>query len=1032
MEKLMIRNVLGKFGFVRPALVVAVGIPFMTALSAYGQDPVASPAQRTQASQGPLSSGPIGGASPAPAVANQGGATAEAERVIVTGSNIPTAEEVGPNPVLNINRDLINKSGERNAEELLRNLPVANANGVPISNNATGFTPGAASISLRGFDPSATLVLIDGKRVAPYPVGTGGTFSFIDLLTIPKAAIESIEVLKDGASTTYGADAVAGVVNIKLFHEYRGAEATVGYGNTLDKDAGEFHADLLFGIGDDKTQVTGVINFYHHNSVFNRDRGFSAAPPFFSTNSSPENFQLADAVVIAAGGIPATAGPLTFGHAPFFTNGLAPASDYIYTGARSSLFNFNQFSGSYPESERYGGYTSFTHKVCEDQLVIYGDAFYQNVKTHNELAPGATGSFQTNGQVTLAIPPRTPIAPGAEPPDTPTHLETGVPADAFNPFNPFQQIISGGSRARLAEFGNRLFDNESDAFLATLGLRGDKLFDGTWGYDLGYRYSQIKNTSTGTLVSTSRYNRILNAADPIFDPGSDAFIGTTVPYNPFGDYRVPIASNSGALEFATVHPKDIDTSKLWTLDLNIYTTALFKLPGGPVGFAFGGQFRRENIEQDPDTLNVEGDIIGSSRTAITHAGRKDFAFYAEASIPAISPEMGVPVFHSLEFTAAARYEEFRNNDTNVLVPKFGMRWQPFDDTLTIRATWGEGFREPSLFELFSSPTSGLLPTTFNGVSEPETTTITSSNPDLEPEDSRALSAGVVYTPKWVPGLTMSVDIWGIERRGVVTAPTAQEVVNRFISGSLLPGEAVFLDPSGTSVNAIFDRFQNAGRQNARGIDLGLQYQYQSPFGTFTSYTQATYLDSFILQTTPQGKGREVSGYTVGGIGGDGYLKWRGVSRLDWAWNGFDVIGTLHYLDGYREQILSSADLGGPPSPGKFHYVKHTWIFDLQGSYELTFVAPVESQPVAGYSKDGKEMVRGKDGKAIETGQTANYSMPCWKNLLNNTKITVGCNNVFGQDPPDEIGFEFGNANGYPGFIYDAVGRFVYVELTKKF
>ena len=164
---------------------------------------------------------------------------------------------------------------------------MANANGVPVSNNATGFTSGASSISLRGFDPSATLVLIDGKRVAPYPIGTGGTFSFIDLFTIPKAAIESIEILKDGASTTYGADAVAGVVNIKLYHEYRGAEATVEYGNTLDKDAGEFAADVLFGVGDDKTQVTGVINYYHHNSVFNRDRGFSSVPPFLSSNTSP-------------------------------------------------------------------------------------------------------------------------------------------------------------------------------------------------------------------------------------------------------------------------------------------------------------------------------------------------------------------------------------------------------------------------------------------------------------------------------------------------------------------------------------------------------------------------------------------------------------------------------------------------------------------------------------------------------------------------------------------------------------------------
>src|SRR5262249_48834357 len=180
MEKPMIRNLLRTFGFARPALVAGVGIPLMMVGSAFAQAPAASPA---------------------PA-----GAQAEAERVIVTGSNIPTAEEVGPNPVLNINRDLINKSGERNAAALIKALPVANANGVPISNNQTGFTPRASSVSLRGFTPEATLVLIDGRRIAPFPLGTGGTTSFIDLNSIPRAAIDSIEILKDGASTTYGAD----------------------------------------------------------------------------------------------------------------------------------------------------------------------------------------------------------------------------------------------------------------------------------------------------------------------------------------------------------------------------------------------------------------------------------------------------------------------------------------------------------------------------------------------------------------------------------------------------------------------------------------------------------------------------------------------------------------------------------------------------------------------------------------------------------------------------------------------------------
>ena len=136
---------------------------------------------------------------------------------------------------------------------------MANGGGVPVSNNAAGFTPGATAISLRGLGPQNTLLLIDGRRVAPYPIGNGGTSSFFDLRSIPEAAIESIEILKDGASTTYGADAVAGVVNIKLRKDYKGVQAQVEYGNTTDKDSGEFRASVVFGIGDGNTNVTGVI-----------------------------------------------------------------------------------------------------------------------------------------------------------------------------------------------------------------------------------------------------------------------------------------------------------------------------------------------------------------------------------------------------------------------------------------------------------------------------------------------------------------------------------------------------------------------------------------------------------------------------------------------------------------------------------------------------------------------------------------------------------------------------------------------------
>src|SRR6184192_4619316 len=675
---------LSKFAFLRMTLAACVGIPLIIASNALAQNPPPPPPPPT-------------GAGPAPP-------STEVERVIVTGSNIPTAEEVGPNPVDTYNRENITKSGEFTTEQFLQSLPIANANIIPISNNENGSNTavGAATIALRGFDARATLILLDGRRVAVYPTGNNPGLvntMFVDLNSIPQAAIGSIEILKDGASTTYGADAVAGVVNLKMRHDYDGAEARIQYGNTLDKDSGEFDSSAIFGVGKGDTNITGVLNYYHRNSIANRDRGFSLTPPFLSSNASPYNLQLSSDVAGAAGGQNLNPGGTEFASAPDFTNGLSPANRYLYDAngrvraASGQLpgFNFNQFSLSFPESERYGVYLSGDHKIFGDQMVVYADGFYQNVKTHNELAPPATGSFQTLGQTILAIPPHSPIAPGSEPPNTPTHAETGVPADAFNPFNPFQQIISGGTRARLAEFGNRLFDNETDAWLSTIGVKGDKLFDGTWGYDAGFRYSQLKNVQTGQQVSISRFNQILNQNDAIFQPGG--VLAGQPAFNPFGDFRVPIASNQATVEFARAHPKDEDTSKVATLDGTVYTTSLFELPAGGVGFAVGGQFRRETLKERPDELNVKGDIAGNSPVPPATGGRKSYSFYAESRTPIFSPDFKVPGFYALEFTAGARFEEFLNNSSNVLVPKFGMRWQPFDEQLTIRSTWGEGYRE---------------------------------------------------------------------------------------------------------------------------------------------------------------------------------------------------------------------------------------------------------------------------------------------------------------------------------------------------
>ncbi|MEY2585363.1 MAG: iron complex outerrane recepter protein, partial [Verrucomicrobiota bacterium] len=762
-------------------------------------------------------------------------------------------------------------------------------------------------------------------------------------------------------------------VNIKRWHDYRGAEAKFEYGNTTDRDSGSINTALTFGVGDGKTNISGTV-------------------------------------------IP-SAGGNQFASAPNGTNGLAPANAYLYGAGRPRSgpngFNFNEFSLSFPSSERYGGYVAMDHKIFGDQLVIYADGMYQDVKTHNELAAPATGNFQSPGFTTLAIPPRVANPAGTTPFGGPTYAETGVTPGAFNPFNPFNQIISGGTRARLAEFGNRLFDNESEAWLGTIGFRGDKLFNGTWGYDTAFRYSEIQNTTTGTQVSISRFNRILNQADPIFNPTSPEYIGTRVAFNPFGDFRVPIPSNAASIEFARVHPRDLDTSKLATVDATIYTTALFDLPAGGIGFALGGQFRRETLDENPDQLNISGDISGNSSIATAHGGRKSYAIFVETSIPIFSEKNAVTGFHALDVNAAGRYEAFLNNNTSVAVPKIGVRWQPVDDTLTIRFTWGLGFREPSLEELYSAPISDIQPShdpKNGGAFEPETTTLIQSTPDLQPEDSETFSGGIVWTPKFVPGLTLSTDLWQIERTGVVQSAFLDAVLARELAGTLLPGERVERLPDGTITRIIVSN-RNEASQKANGIDFGMQYQYPSTFGTFTLITQVTYLNSFEVQRVEGGITEQLAGVTTDpGQSQEGYYRWRGNTSIDWTWKGFDLLGRVRLISGFIEQ---DPDL-------VTRNVDRRWLFDLQASYDFSALVHETSESPS----------TSKDSKATVT-TSASGKLSFWDTLLKGTTFTIGCNNVFDKDPPFASG-QGGNSVGYPGFTYDATGRFYYVRLTKKF
>ncbi len=938
------------------------------------------------------------------------------EKFVVTGSNIPTTEVAGEArtfPVQTIDRKFIEASGVFNTTELLQKMTLSNGGSVPLSNNATGFTPGGTSTSLRGLGPDTTLVLINGRRVAPYPVGTGGTTAFVDLNTIPLAAIERIEVLKDGASATYGADAVAGVVNIILRRNFDGAVATVNYGNTTNRDSSDFSANIVYGVRSDTGSLTFGANYQQRQAIFNRDREYSAFAPFQSTNASPPNFQVTrGAVELALGLAPgsaitidgvantttqtffATTGPVLGGDtrtpAPgnrnSVNNGLLPASQYTYTTARASRFNFNELSGSYPQINRRGMFAAWERDFFGKSAQFYGDALYQDVTQYDELAPYATGNFASPGQITVVIPARTatPILTAAE---VAGGLGRTAVAGAFNPFNPFNQDISGSSRIRLAEFGNRVYETHNVAFAATGGLRFDNVAD-KFTVDAKARYSVIENASNNRLINTNRMLKALNAADPIFNPASPTYIGTTQPYNPFGYFRNPIPSNSIPVNYAIQYQRDYNVSRLLDVGISLTTGELMDLAAGSVGFALGADYRRESTTQRPDSALQAGEILASTASSPIAKQRKVVSYFTEFEIPLFSDKHSVDFAHRLSLNVAGRYEQFLTSNRSTFVPKVGLRWVPMDDSLVFRASWGKGFREPSLYELFSPPVNSLTPINdpVSGVNEPEQPITTAGNPSLAPEDSKSYNVGVVWSPKGkMDGFTVSLDFWRIERDGVVTT-NAQDTLTRSLTNQLIPGERIIRDFANNLVQ-VQTVFRNLGKNEVQGVDLATSYVWKTEtMGRFEGGINATYMDSFKVANTPGAALAELIETEVpGSTSDDAYLHWKAQAWLGWNYTGINTRLTGTYSSGFNELDLNS-------SPRR---VGTLTTYDLQVSYNFF---PAKNAADRRW----------------------------WSDM----KVTAGVDNFLDTDPPHADG-EGGNSNGYPGFLYTDVGRFVYMSLEKK-
>jgi iron complex outermembrane recepter protein len=275
---------------------------------------------------------------PNPTSVNEQGS--QLQQITVTGYIIPHVGD-GPQPVVSYDRDYIQRSGNQTVSDVLTNLPSAVGNFTPTTTSGFGFSPGATSISLKGLSPNDTLILVDGKRMPAAPfnqVSTNSVISFVDVNTIPLAAVDRIEVLNDGGSATYGTDAIAGVVNIILKHEYNGADITNYYGISQRGDDETYHGSLVGGVStkfSDTSKLSNLVAFdyYESSPIMSEDRGFANLQHSHLSPNYPDqpNVVRNDPSFFDAAGNQYTLIP--------GTRGIATASDFIINGGSNSDIN---------------------------------------------------------------------------------------------------------------------------------------------------------------------------------------------------------------------------------------------------------------------------------------------------------------------------------------------------------------------------------------------------------------------------------------------------------------------------------------------------------------------------------------------------------------------------------------------------------------------------------------------------------------------------------------------------------------------
>ncbi len=679
------------------------------------------------------------------------------EEIYVTGSRIARASDFeSPSPVVSFSQEELAKTGYTNLQQLMEKQPFAgNGTFSTRGNNQDSTANGASAVSLRGLGADATLVLVNGRRVAISAFAEGITTNFVDINTIPVAAIERLEVLKDGASAVYGSDAVAGVVNVVLRDDFEGFEVSAGYGATTDSGMDEQSLSAIWGFGGDDSNVTMIFDYYKNSTLMNKERGYLG-----TADQSPRG----GADLRSSRGFPGRfivdtgAGPATT---------IDPACPPDRVAGQTCLYDYGPWNLLAPEAERGG-------------FMLMGRA-------------GIGGGLELFTEV--GVQHNTSIAQGAP---TPLDEQAGLTVPITHPDNPYPaaQSIQIG-RFRTVDAGARTWNIETDNLRMVLGLRGS-LND--WNWEVSAQRARSETEQTGDRsdgwVRTDFLQQEIDAGR----------------YNPFGGTYNP----RSVIDAITTSLVRQGTSDLTAVDAHL-TGDLFELPAGTVAMATGLEYRDESLKDIPDDQFQRGLIFGTEAVSAA-ASRDSWSAYVEFSVPVIA---------GLELDLALRYDDYSDfgSTTN---PKLAARWAPID-SLAFRASWGTGFRAPSLAQIGLGPSTessffedvpGCADNPVYCGSNTDYTVVYTGNPDLKAEESETYNLGVGWKP--TDSLQFALDYWDI---------TQDDKIDKMLPGPLVANFCTVQDSpvcvrsaplAGDTLGGLISvnsTFSNVGEQHVRGIDL---------------------------------------------------------------------------------------------------------------------------------------------------------------------------------------------------------------------